>query len=43
LACYEAQLGDLGTAEQCIRAAIEINAAFKKNAKTDPDLQRLWN
>ena len=43
LACYEAQLGDLRTARQCIRAAIEINASFKKNAKTDPDLQRLWN
>jgi len=43
LACYEAQLGDLGTAKQCIRAAIEINASFKKNARTDPDLQRLWN
>jgi tetratricopeptide (TPR) repeat protein len=43
LACYEAQLGDLGIARQCIRAAIEINSSFKKNAKTDPDLQRLWN
>ena len=43
LACYEAQLGDLSTAEQCIQAAIEINASFKKNAKSDPDLQRLWN
>lgn len=43
LACYEAQLGDLGTARQCIRAAIQINSSFKKNARTDPDLQRLWN
>lgn len=43
LACYEAQLGDLSTARQCIRAAIEINASFKKNARKDPDLQRLWN
>ncbi len=43
LACYEAQLGDLGIARQCIRAAIEINSSFKKNAKTDPDLARLWN
>jgi predicted Zn-dependent protease len=43
LACYEAQLGDLVTARQCIRAAIEINASFKKNARHDPDLQRLWN
>src|SRR5437870_5137053 len=30
LACYEAQLGDLSTARQCIRAAIEINSSFKK-------------
>ncbi len=43
LACYEAQLGDLRTARQCIRTAIELNAAFRKNAKTDPDLQALWN
>ncbi|MEI6349488.1 MAG: hypothetical protein WCP06_00105 [Verrucomicrobiota bacterium] len=43
LACYEAQMGDIGTARQCIRRAIEINASFKKNAKRDPDLQRLWN
>jgi len=43
LACYEAQLGDLPTARQCIRTAIEINSSFKKNARTDPDLARLWN
>ncbi len=43
LACYEAQLGDIGTARQCIQAAIEINSSFKKNARTDPDLARLWN
>ena len=43
LACYEAQLGDVNTARQCIRAAIEINSSFKKNARQDPDLQRLWN
>ena len=43
LACYEAQLGDLTTARQCIKAAIEINSSFKKNARTDPDLARLWN
>lgn len=43
LACYEARLGDLQTAQQCIEAAIQINAAMKKNAKTDPDLQALWN
>ncbi len=43
LACYEARLGDLGTARQCIRAAIQINSAMKKNARTDPDLEELWN
>lgn len=43
LACYEARLGDLGTARQCIRAAIQLNAAMKKNARIDPDLQALWN
>ncbi|HEV7402794.1 MAG TPA: hypothetical protein VGO11_07715 [Chthoniobacteraceae bacterium] len=43
LACYEARLGDLSTARQCIRAAIQLNAAMKKNARLDPDLQSLWN
>jgi len=43
LACYEARLGDLSTAKQCIRAAIQLNAAMKKNARIDPDLQSLWN
>ena len=43
LACYEARLGDLVTARQCIDAAIKMNAAMKKNARVDPDLQALWN
>ena len=43
LACYEAQLGSINTAKQCIRTAIKINSSFKKNARTDPDLQRLWS
>ena len=43
LACYEARLGDLTTARQCIDAAIQLNAAMKKNARVDPDLQALWN
>jgi tetratricopeptide (TPR) repeat protein len=43
LACYEAQLGDLRIARRCMNTAFEINAAFKKNARHDPDLQRLWN
>jgi predicted Zn-dependent protease len=43
LACYEAQLGDLKTAHQCINVAIQMNKAMRKNAKADPDLQALWN
>ncbi len=43
LACYEARLGDLTIARQCINAAIQLNAAMKKNARVDPDLQALWN
>ncbi|MEA3207727.1 MAG: hypothetical protein QOE70_784 [Chthoniobacter sp.] len=43
LACYEARLGDLNTARRCIDAAIEINGAIKKNARSDPDLAALWN
>lgn len=43
LACYEARFGNLTTARQCINAAIEMNAAMKKNAKEDPDLESLWN
>lgn len=43
LACYEARLGDLSAARQCIRAAIEINAGIKASAETDPDLIPVWN
>jgi tetratricopeptide (TPR) repeat protein len=43
LACYEAQLGDMKTARQCINVAIQMNEAMRKNAKSDPDLQELWN
>ena len=43
LACYEARLGDLNAARRCIDAAIELNSAIKKNARTDPDLAALWN
>ena len=43
LACYEARLGDITTAKQCIDAAIQINAGIKKSARVDPDLQSLWN
>jgi tetratricopeptide (TPR) repeat protein len=43
LACYEARLGDLSTARQCIDAAIQLNEGIKKSARVDPDLQALWN
>ncbi len=43
LACYEARLGDLKNAHQCMNTAISLNAAIKRSAKKDPDLQRLWN
>ena len=43
LACYEARLGDLSIARQCIDAAIEINEGIKKSARLDPELQALWN
>jgi tetratricopeptide (TPR) repeat protein len=43
LACYEARLGDISTARECIDTAIQINAGIKKNARIDPDLQSLWN
>jgi tetratricopeptide (TPR) repeat protein len=43
LACYEAQLGDPKIARECIDVAIQMNAAMRKNAKSDPDLQELWN
>jgi tetratricopeptide (TPR) repeat protein len=43
LACYEARLGDLSIARQCIDAAIQINEGIKKSARLDPDLQALWN
>ena len=43
LACYEAQLGDVTAARECIRAAIELNADFKKDARSDPDLKGILN
>ena len=41
LACYEAKLGDIGQARECIAAALELNSGFKNNVRTDPDLQPL--
>ena len=43
LACYQARLGDLSLARECIDVAIQMNAGIKKNARSDPDLQALWN
>jgi len=43
LACYEARLGDLTTARQCIDAAIQLDGEMKKRARIDPDLAALWN
>ncbi|MES2572803.1 MAG: hypothetical protein V4710_22460 [Verrucomicrobiota bacterium] len=43
LACYEARLGDLSVARACVQTAIRMNAAMKKNASIDPDLEALWN
>ncbi len=43
LGCYQARWGDIQTARQCVTAAIQINAAIKKNMKQDPDLAGLWN
>ena len=43
LACYQARLGDLSQARECIDTAIQINSGIQKNARLDPDLQALWN
>jgi hypothetical protein len=43
LACYEARLGDIRIARQCMNVAIQMNSAMEKKAQTDPDLQGLWN
>ncbi len=43
LACYEARLGDLSIARQCMNTAIKLNSAIKKNARIDPDLWALWS
>lgn len=43
LACYQARLGDLSLARECIDQAIQINSGIKKNARLDPDLEALWN
>ena len=41
LACYEAQLGNLGEAKQQLGIAIRMDKSFRSDALTDPDLQPL--
>jgi|ERR1700736_4027896 tetratricopeptide (TPR) repeat protein len=43
LACYAAQLGQLGEARQRLCRAIELDKAFTIMAKSDPDLEPIWN
>ena len=43
LACYEAKLGDIALARQCLQAALELNSGFKTSFRTDPDLRTLWS
>jgi hypothetical protein len=43
LACYEAQLGDIKIARQCIDVAIHMNEAMRMSARKDPDLRELYN
>jgi tetratricopeptide (TPR) repeat protein len=43
LACYEAKLGDIALARQCLQAALELNSGFKESVRNDPDLQQLWS
>jgi tetratricopeptide (TPR) repeat protein len=43
LGCYEARWGKIDVARACLKTAIELNGAIKKNARQDPDLAELWN
>jgi tetratricopeptide (TPR) repeat protein len=42
LACYEAQMGNLGRAKAHLERATEIEAKFRLMALEDPDLEPLW-
>jgi tetratricopeptide (TPR) repeat protein len=41
--CYQARWGNLQTARQFVKAAIQLNAAIELSMKKDPDLAGLWN
>jgi lipopolysaccharide biosynthesis regulator YciM len=43
LACYAAQLGQLGEARQRLCRAIELDKGFATMAKSDPDLEPIRN
>lgn len=43
LACYAAQLGQLGEARRRLGRAIELDKAFALMAKSDPDLEPIRN
>lgn len=43
LACYECQLGDLGSAKARLQRAIELHGAYRLRALEDKDLKPLWD
>jgi tetratricopeptide (TPR) repeat protein len=43
LACYEAQLGNLGRAKAHLSQATKMDAKFSLMALKDPDLEPLWS
>ncbi len=42
LACYEAQLGDIGSAKKHLSRAIELRGDLRLRALEDEDLKALW-
>jgi len=42
LACYETQLGDLGSGRRLLEQSCAIDKRFRQDALKDPDLQPLW-
>jgi tetratricopeptide (TPR) repeat protein len=43
LACYEAQLGNLGNAKLLLRQSFDTEPAYRDGALDDPDLEPLWS
>jgi tetratricopeptide (TPR) repeat protein len=43
LACYFCQTGDMNTAKNYLKKALEIDLNWRITALDDPDLQPLWN